>query len=236
MARLARVIAVDTPHHVTQRGNARAFVLESASDRAVYLQLLEHFCRLYRLSVAGYCLMSNHVHLIAIPQRPESLALALKNAHGRYAAYFNARHRSSGHVWQGRYYSCPLDTPHLWAALRYTERNPIRAGLAAAPEDYPWSSAAVHCGVRGEDAWLDVGLWRRTWTASEWKKYLGSRGEEQEAAEIRRSTHTGRPLGTPEFVSGLERALKRQLTPLPGGRPPKEEADHRQQTLAFGRI
>jgi len=83
----------------------------------------------HRLSLAGYCLMSNHVHLIVIPRRADSLALALKHAHGQYAAYSNALHASAGHVWQGRYYSCPLDTPHLWAAPRYAERNPVRAGL-----------------------------------------------------------------------------------------------------------
>ena len=90
--------------------------------------------------------MSNHVHLIVVPARHDSLRLALKHTHGRYAAYFNARFASSGHVWQGRFYSCPLDLPHLWAALRYTELNPVRAGMVADPAAYHWSSAAAHCG------------------------------------------------------------------------------------------
>jgi len=160
MARLPRAVAVDTPHHVTQRGNARQFILESDSARLVYLQLLQHACRLHRLSLLGYCLMSNHVHLIAIPQRPDSLAAALKQVHGRYAAYFNALHASSGHVWQGRYYSCALDPPHLWAALRYTELNPVRAGLVAEPEAFPWSCAAAHCLPAAPDPLLDLALWR----------------------------------------------------------------------------
>ena len=158
MARLPRAVAVDTPHHVTQRGNARRFILESDSARLVYLQLLQHACRLHRLSLLGYCLMSNHVHLIAIPQRPDSLAMALKQVHGRYAAYFNALHASSGHVWQGRYYSCALDPPHLWAALRYTELNPVRAGLVAEPEAFPWSSATAHCLPAAQDPLLDLAL------------------------------------------------------------------------------
>jgi len=145
MARLARVIALDTPHHVTQRGNARQFILESDAGRLVYLQLLQHYCQFHHLSLLGYCLMSNHIHLIVIPQQPDSLAVALKQVHGRFAAYFNASHQSSGHVWQGRYYSCPLDTPHLWAGLRYTELNPVRAGLVAEPEAFRCSSAAKHC-------------------------------------------------------------------------------------------
>ncbi len=102
MARLARVIAVDTPHHVTQRGNARNSILKHNSDRIVYLQLLRHYTALHDLRLLGYCLMSNHVHLVVTPRRPESLSLALKYTHGRHAAYFNRRHVSSGHVWQGR--------------------------------------------------------------------------------------------------------------------------------------
>jgi putative transposase len=233
MARLARVVAVDVPHHVTQRGNGRRFILDSDSDRAVYLELLRHHCQLHRLSLAGFCLMSNHVHLIAIPQRPQSLALALKNTHGRYAAYFNARYLSVGHVWQGRYYSCPLDTPHLWAALRYVERNPLRAGLAPAPEDYFWSSAALHCGRVDGDGLVDLTLWRAAWTPAEWRAYLAANDGEQDAEAIRRSTHTGRPLGTPEFVADLERALQRILRPQPGGRPEKQPPDHRQTAFGF---
>jgi putative transposase len=102
MARLARVVAIEAPHHITQRGNARQTVFEGDPDRLVYLDLLCQYCRLDRLKLLGYCLMSNHIHLIAIPARPESMPLALKHTHERYAGYFNARHASSGHVWQGR--------------------------------------------------------------------------------------------------------------------------------------
>src|SRR5579864_1606293 len=146
MARLARVVTTDIPYHITQRGNGRRLVFETDTDRLVYLQLLQCDCNRHGRSVVGYCLMSNHVHLVAVPTRPDSMALALRHTHGCYAAYLNARQSASGHVWQGRFYSCPLDTPHLWAALRYAERNPVRAGVAVEPELYPWSSAPVHCG------------------------------------------------------------------------------------------
>ena len=103
MARLARVGALDTPHHVTQRGNARRFILESDADRLIYPQLLQQFCRLHQLSLLGYCLMSNPVHLVAVRHKPNSLVAVLKYVHGGYAAYFNAARLSSGHVWQCRY-------------------------------------------------------------------------------------------------------------------------------------
>jgi len=109
MARLPRVVIVDVPHHVTQRGNARQVILASDADRVTYLELLREYSQLYALSLLGYCLMSNHVHLIAVPQTPQALSQSLQQAHGRYAAYWNAQQSSSGHVWQGRFYSCPLD-------------------------------------------------------------------------------------------------------------------------------
>jgi putative transposase len=96
-------------------------MLDTEVDRQVYLELLTRFSELYHLGIAGYCVMSNHVHLIAVPRRPDSLARTLQHAHSRYASYFNARYSGSGHVWQGRFYSCALDTDHFWAALRYTE-------------------------------------------------------------------------------------------------------------------
>jgi len=220
MARLARVVALDTPHHVTQRGNARRFVLESDADRRVYLQLLQHYSRLHHLSLLGYCLMSNHVHLIVVPRRPTSLALALRAAHGRYAAWFNAERASSGHVWQGRYYSCPLDEPHLWAALRYVELNPVRARLVSEPQAFPWSSAASHCTAAEPASLLDLTLWRAVWTPQAWTDYLAEPVPDEQAAAIRESTHTGRPLGSDGFIRSLEIDLCRRLAPQKGGRPP----------------
>ena len=88
MARLARGVAVDIPHHVTQRGNARQFVLSSDAERAVYLGLLREHAGLHGLSILGYCLMSNHVHLVVIPRTADALTVVLKQTHGRYAAYW----------------------------------------------------------------------------------------------------------------------------------------------------
>ena len=231
MARLPRVISPDTPHHVTQRGNARQLVFESDADRLLYLDLLRTNCQIQRLSLVGYCLMSNHVHLIVVPERPESLSLALKHTHGRYAAYFNVRHVSSGHVWQGRYYSCPLDTSHFGAALRYTELNPVRAGMVHDPVDYPWSSAAAHCGRGVPDPWLEMKAFTDVWDPLLWRQYLSETGAVEEADAIRRSTHTGRPLGPPDFVAQLEKALQRRLAPQKGGRRRREQSDGRQTSI-----
>ena len=106
MGRLPRVIAVGVAHHVTQRGYGRRFLLESDADRRVYLNLLRENLASHEVLLVGYCLMSNHVHLIVIPGDAEGLALSMKHTHGRYASYWNVVHSSTGHAWQGRYYSC----------------------------------------------------------------------------------------------------------------------------------
>src|SRR6185437_4789821 len=149
MARLARVVAVDVPHHVPQRGNRREYILSSDAERMVYLDLLRQAVQLYPLSLIGYCLMSNHVHLIVIPHEADALALAFKRAHGQYASYWNASHASSGHAWQGRFYSCPLDPVHLWEALRYAELNPRGVGGRAASVELVQRRSALRYGRAG---------------------------------------------------------------------------------------
>jgi putative transposase len=214
---------LETPHHVTQRGNGRRVVFETDNDRLVYLGLLQQHAKLQRLAILGYCLMPNHVHVIAVPGREGAMRTALRNAHGRYAAYLNARHATSGHVWQGRYYSCPMDDDHLWTALRYIERNPVRAGMVRDAAEFPWSSARIHVGG-GWDGLIDVAPWSARWTLDEWGEFLAATEFERESDAIRRSTHSGRPLGSAHFVERLELELVRPLAARQGGRPKKREA------------
>jgi putative transposase len=229
MARLARVVAVDVPHHVTQRGNRREYILSSDAERMVYLDLLRQAVQLYPLSLIGYCLMSNHVHLIVIPDEADALALAFKRAHGQYASYWNASHASSGHAWQGRFYSCPLDPVHLWEALRYAELNPVRAGLVAEPQAWNWSSAAAHCAMGEPDICLAMEMWRQHWSPSTWRAFLGAGESESDLAALRKCTYSGRPFGSDEFVKKLELETARPLAPRKGGRLAK--ISERNQTM-----
>ncbi len=172
VARLARVIAVGIAHHATQRGNGRRFLLASDVERRVYLDLLRENLAADKVLSVGYCLMSNRVHLIVVPQDAEGLPLFLKHTHGRYASYWNVAHHANGHVWQGRYYSCPLDGTHLWEALRYTELNPVRAGLVAEARSWTCSSAVAHRGWGPAERFLNMELWQGHWTSADWQSYL----------------------------------------------------------------
>jgi putative transposase len=116
----------------------------------------------------------------------------------------------------------------------YTELNPVRAGLTSEAEAWGWSSAAAHCGAEARNEILDLEVWRKNWIASAWRQYLAAGEIESKVTEIRRCTHTGRPLGSAEFVRALEGSMKRRLAPQKGGRPPKSGLDARQSELAFG--
>jgi len=136
MPRLARAIAIGCAHHITQRGNNRQDVFFVDDDRRVYLELLQEQAQKYGLEVLAYCLMTNHVHLVAISHEEEALAQAIGRTHFRYTQYINRLHRRSGHLWQGRFYSCALDGRHLWLAIKYVELNPVRAKLCRTARGY----------------------------------------------------------------------------------------------------
>jgi putative transposase len=217
MARIARVVAADVPHHVVQRGNRRQPVFFSTADYRAYLRLMAAWCGQERVDIWAYCLMPNHVHLIAVPGSERGLARAIGEAHRRYTMRVNQREDWRGYLWQGRFSSCPLDEQYLLAAVRYVETNPVRAGLAKRPWQYPWSSAAAH--VRGKDDLL-VKVKPKLRRVESWREYLGTEQDSTDLELIRRHSRTGRPLGSRDFVESLEAQTGRPLAPRKRGPKP----------------
>ena len=222
MPRIARVVVAGMPHHVTQRGNRQETIFFCDADRQKYVQLLLEYSNLHGLSTLAYCLMGNHVHLICVPGKPESLAGAFKPVNLRYAQHINWTQHVSGRLWQGRFFSCALDDPHLWAAIRYVERNPVRAGIVANALDYPWSSANAHCGLRRDPLLspLPAGIGP---AKENWATWLAEADNPQVVEQLRLSTRTGRPAGGKSFVDKLESIVGRKLWPRGIGRPKKEK-------------
>lgn len=226
MARLARVVAVGEPHHLTQRGNNRQQTFFDDHDRNRYCRLLRDQAARAGMRLLGYCLMTNHVHLVAVPEHPAAFAEALGRLHGDYARRLHERRGGHGHLWQNRFYSCPLDRDHLWTALRYVDLNPVRAGLVADATEYEWSSARAHVEGRDAQGLLDLDLWKEVSRGQDWRDAL-AHSRDDEAAEIaalRHATRTGRPLGSEGFVKRLEATFGRKLNPKRTGRPKKTEA------------
>ena len=208
------------PHHITQRGNNGADVFLSDDDREMYLRFIGTMSRKCGLRVVGCCLMTNHVHVIGIPLKQDSLANAIGRSHLVYTQYFNRLHGRCGHLWQNRFYSCPMDESHAWTALCYVEQNPVRAGLVREAWQYPWSSAAVHCGLgKGGWQWLDLDAWLRTWGPERWRDILRRPGDRTQTEQVRHSTRTGRPLADATALRNFEQVLARPLGAVTRGRP-----------------
>jgi putative transposase len=213
MARMARLVAPGLPHHVTQRGVRSMDVFDDDEDRGLYLALMRDQGGRSGLRFLAWCLMSNHVHLVVVPEEEDSLARGVGEAHRRYTREKNFRAGVRGYLFQGRFGSCVLDEPHLLAAARYVDLNPVAAGIVATPEAYAWSSARFHLDGRRRDALVldrDRGLMG---LVDDWRAVLQDGIDEMEAKRLERHLSSGRPCGSRGFVEMLERRTGRELRP-----------------------
>jgi putative transposase len=218
MARIARVIATGYPHHITQRGNRRQKTFFCDEDYLAYIEMMAYWCEKYNVEIWAWCLMLNHVHLIAVPHNKEGLGRAIGEAHRRYTRRINLREDWRGHLWQERFASFPMDERYLLATARYIEMNPVAAKVVRSPEEYPWSSAQAH--LKGKDDKL-VKVAPLLQLIPDWAGFLQLSSHE-EVDMIHRHERTGRPLGKKGFVENLEKTLGRILRPRKPG-PKKQE-------------
>jgi putative transposase len=210
MARRPRFIPANVPHHVITRGNARQEVFADDVDRAFYLATLAAVARSERVAIHAYVLMSNHVHLLATAQSADGISRVMQMLGRVYVRRYNDRHGRTGTLWDGRFRSNAIDTErYFMECMRYIELNPVRAGLVALPEQYPWSSYRHHAGTALDKTVSDHALY--------WQ--LGNTPFEREAAyralaaealpteltqRITATLQTGRPLGSAQFLTQLE--------------------------------
>jgi len=222
MPRLPRTVFANLPHHVTQRGNRREDIFFTDEDREAYLLWLKEYCDKHQLEILAYCLMTNHIHLVAVPATEDGLQRVLKPLHMRYAQRINKERGWKGHLWQGRFYSSPLDDAYLWAAIRYVERNPVRAGMQLHAEDYRWSSAAAHCGKRIDSLINPESDWNKKCPSKEeWSAYLAEGDVTEKIQILRKNVEKGLPCGAESFIKRLSNLVGRELGYRPQGRPRK---------------
>ena len=208
MPRIARLVVPDIPHHVTQRGNRREPVFLEVGDQARYLSMLKAGAEQSRTSVWAYCLMPNHVHLIVVPSHTDGLRDMFAEAHRQYTNFINWRHGWTGHLWQGRFGSVAMDEDHLGEAVRYVAQNPVRAGLAARPEDWPFSSVQAHLSGK-TDGLVDVTPILTRFP--DFGALIGSREMIGEFDPLRRAETSGRPLGSRQWIKSIEEITGRNL-------------------------
>ena len=206
MARLARVVLPDYPHHITQRGNRRQDVFFRDGDYLAYLSLLKEWCGKEGIDIWAYCLMTNHVHLVVKPRKGSNLSRAIGETHRRYTRMINFRENWRGYLWQGRFASYPMDELWLLRAVAYVELNPVKAGRVERAWDYPWSSVHAHLSGRDESDIVEIGPLLSL--VGDWRAYLEEM-RPQDLPDIERHERTGRPLGDDSFVKLAERLLGR---------------------------
>jgi putative transposase len=199
MPRQPRIIVPGIPHHVTQRGNRRERVFFSPADYRFYRGLLAVAARDAGAEVWAYCFMPNHVHVILVPHSVDGLSKTFANPHRHYALTINARFGWTGHLWQGRFGSAPMDEEHLLQAFRYISLNPVRAGLVTRAEDWPWSSVRAHVSGKDDELVLVEPALSR---CPDFRSLIEEPGSERAFAMLRRSEKTGRPLGAVRLREG----------------------------------
>ena len=194
MPRIARIVAPGIPHHIIQRGNRRQKTFFCNEDYQHYLNLLAEWSSQCGVQIWVYCLMTNHVHMIAVPKTAEGLRFAIGETHRRYTRHINFREGWRGYLWQGRFSSYPMDETYLLATARYIELNPVRAGIVQNPQDYPWSSAKAHLYGRPDplikgSPLLDI--------IPNWQEFLSQPLPGDQTKMIEKHERTGRPLCSP---------------------------------------
>jgi putative transposase len=218
MSRLARIVVPDYPHHIIQRGNRRQQTFFCDEDYEAYISLMAEWCGHLGVEIWFYCLMPNHVHLIAAPKSEDGLRRAIGEAHRRYTRRINYREDWRGHLWQGRFSSYVMDNKYLLAAVRYVAMNPVKAGLSKRPEKYRWSSAAAYLSGK-DDPLVKTRVLNKK--IDDWREFFKEGVDSVLAEKLRTHEHTGRPLGSEKFVLRLEKILHRKLMPKKPGRPKK---------------
>lgn len=219
MARLARLVIPGIPYHVTQRGNRRQQTFFEDGDFTLYRDLLAEASRKAGAEVWAYCLMPNHVHLIVVPSDEDGLRRTFADAHRRYTGFINARHRWTGHLWQGRYGAVAMDEAHLVHAARYVALNPVRARLCDSAGQWQWSSARAHLAGKDDDLVIVGPLLERV---GDFGNFLGEEEDQQATRALRIAETTGRPVGSSGWIERMEQLSGRSLAPRKRGRKAKE--------------
>ncbi|GMV31876.1 MAG: hypothetical protein AMXMBFR59_40010 [Rhodanobacteraceae bacterium] len=225
MARLPRLDLPGIPQHVVQRGNNRLPCFLDDDDRPRYLHLLQEALIDTAVKLHAYVLMSNHVHLLVTPPECGAVSRLMQKLGRQYVGQFNARHRRTGTLWEGRYKSCLVDDDgYLLQCSRYIDLNPVRARMTDDPVAFPWSSCASLCG-RGNDPLLSP---HRTYAelgnsreerGNAYRSLLAEAISDDDLQAIRDYLQQQRALGRDDFRAMVEARTRRFAGIRPAHRP-----------------
>jgi len=225
MARLPRLIVPGQPHHVIQTGNNNQPIFRETEDYQAFLGWLRTAAKNYKVAVHAYVLMPDHLHLLVTPADADGLGQMMQWIGRYYVPYFNQKYGRSGTLWNGRYKTSLIDAEqYFMSCSRYIEFNPVRNGMVARAEDYPWSSYPHHAGLRSDGLIVDhPKFWELGNTPFQREAAYIALAEpalsEDEISLISKALLKGWPLGTEQFKTALQHKVKRQVLPAKRGRP-----------------
>ncbi len=231
MARLPRYFVKGIPLHIILRGNNREPIFGNDEDCQFFKEALLDAAKRHDLAVHAYVFMTNHIHLLASPGKEESVPKVMQSVGRRYVQYFNFHYQRTGTLWEGRYRATVVDAEnYLFECMRYIELNPVRAGMARHPRDYPWSSYRANAEGKADALVSPHGLYRSLARGEDerrtaYRELVKAPMDAELLAEIRDCTNKGWALGSGRFQAKIERLAERRTAPLPKGRPKKSDAD-----------
>ncbi|HYD94256.1 MAG TPA: transposase [Noviherbaspirillum sp.] len=231
MARLPRLVVPNQPHHIIQTGNDRQTIFRDADDHAAFLVWLRQAAKQSRVAIHAYVLMPDHIHLLASPAEAGGLGQMMQWMGRQYVPYFNGKYQRTGTLWQGRYKATVIESDRYFLMCsRYIETNPVRAGLVALPEEYPWSSIGHHLGIKHDAVITDHSVfWALGNTPfdreASYRAVLDQELGEREVQALTEATLKGWPLGSEQFKARLAKLSNRRVEPARRGRPPKRTAE-----------
>ena len=226
MPRYPRLFLPDMPLHVVQRGHDRQPVFVQSADYQYYLDNLREAKDALSIQVNGYCLMTNHVHLIVTPQaETENISKLMRLLAARQTRYVNKLEGRTGTLWEGRFKASLIDTTtYLLACCRYVDLNPVRAAMVASPDEYSWSSYRSHAGI-SDDQLSDPSCAYRALGNSDaeriqaYRAFVAMDSDESELTTFRTAVQRNQPTGSKRFCDEIEQRIGRRISTHGPGRP-----------------
>jgi len=225
MPRRPRITLPGVPLHVIQRGNNRQACFYCEADFQAYLDWLDEYARFTGCAIHAYVLMTNHVHLLLTPAKVDSVGTLMKRLGQRYVQYVNRTYRRSGTLWEGRYRSCiTREASYVLACHRYVELNPVRAGMAEHPGEYPWSSYRRNAQGEANALLSPHPLYMQLASGEEarqnaYRELFRAHLDPGLVDAIRSATNGNFALGSARFKDEVAVALGRRVSPGRAGRP-----------------
>lgn len=220
MARQARIIVPNTPHHISQRGNRGEPIFFEKDDFSHYMEILQKSLKAFELDLLSFCLLPNQIHLLTEPKTKDDISRCIGETNRQYTRYINQKKNWTGHLFQNRFFSYAMDEQHALRAARFIETLPVTANITEKPQNYLWSSAKYRIKTIENSPIKPFNTFHLD---QNWEDFLGRTMDTEELKRIQTHLQTGRPRGSHLFLDTVEKQLGRVVRPQKRGRKPKKK-------------